>query len=120
MVIPSNDEKTLLWLPGKCKKGKPKSKGNTDNNDPIAMFPYHNNPRIVAQRGVFTIHGARAVALNNIHDLKMARIIINYDKREHIRKELRYLGVDNTALFPELENVVRDIEDRTKDYTSSS
>ena len=118
MLVPDNDDETKLWFPGNCKRREPANKKDKSNLHPIAMFPYHNNPRIVAQRGVFTIHGASSLSLNSI--LEMDRVIINSDKRDHILKELRYLGLDNTALFPELENIVKDIENRIKDYRGLS
>jgi hypothetical protein len=38
----------------------------TDNRKPIAIFPARTNPRILAQRGVFTVHGADEIALEDL------------------------------------------------------
>ena len=85
------------------------------NNDfPIAVFPYRNNPRIIAQKGCFTIHGKSNIGIKEIFKKKklnnwFCKININKDKIDKIKKELESICIDQATYFPELSSVANDI-----------
>jgi hypothetical protein len=110
------------WLPSMCRPGKaPRdikdSRFFASNRLPVAIFPKRHNPRLVAQRGTFTVHGTDSRAIDVI--LKeacksgpdpIARIDISRRRLKKIHGELRTLGVDETALFPEPASLARDLK----------
>jgi hypothetical protein len=64
IIVPlsTGSDSITFWLPEECGRGKSlhsfEDGGRFINNaKPLAVFPKRYNPRIVAQRGVFTIHG---------------------------------------------------------------
>ncbi|MFN0241543.1 MAG: FRG domain-containing protein [Planctomycetota bacterium] len=112
---------TKYWLPS---REKPfvgveftfENKGYS-NQDPIAILPPRTNARILAQRGAFTLHGARNVCLRDLlidsgdASLRMlSRINIDPAAIEALRSELALLGIQHSSLFPELQSVVEDIK----------
>ena len=110
IVAPESGGFTNHWLP-KSLRGRelPTPPSSWYKSQPFALFPIKNNPRIVAQRGVFTIHGTHNTGLNKIRKITstLGRIIINPDGL--IQYQLKSLGINKTALFPELENVAKDV-----------
>lgn len=86
-------------------------------NLPVAVFPPHIDPRIVAQKSVFTIHGR----LKNGFDVLLKkfteeaqicklRISSDQEKIEDMMKELNRLGMTETTIFPDLEGLSREIQ----------
>ncbi len=92
-----------------------KSSDTFINNDfPIAVYPYRNNPRIIAQKGCFTIHGKEMIGINNILVQKglgkwFDRIEIDKNKIREIKKDLESICIDQSTYFPELSSVANDI-----------
>ena len=64
-----------------------------------------NNARVAAQRGAFTLHGNRHAHITAEHNRTLARVIISGDAKGEIRRQLAALGIDQIALFPELERL---------------
>jgi FRG domain len=67
-VIVPGGRGTSFWLPEYCGRGKKVStivdvEDLSDNSKPIAIYPKRYNPRIVAQQGVFTIHGIEEASI---------------------------------------------------------
>jgi hypothetical protein len=86
--------------------------------DPIAIFPPHIDPRIIAQRSVFTIHGTERNGFWELikrfpDDAQFAKILITGDKDEikEIKKNLKMSGITETTLFPDLEGLSREIQE---------
>jgi hypothetical protein len=70
----------------------------------IAFRPAHVTPRITVQGGCFTSHPDPADAPPpSSGDLR--KIPIPHDKRAIFRDELRRIGVDRAALFPDLDGI---------------
>jgi hypothetical protein len=120
-IIGSVGTGTEYWLPKYCGRGKPTHAIQPpsvlkDNAMPLALFPKRHNPRIVAQRGVFTIHGSEGIAIEQILDNsssgkdKIAKITIDPDRRSQLTCDLYTLGINRTALFPEPESVAEDLK----------
>jgi hypothetical protein len=91
--------------------------GPPTNKFPLAIFPKRHNPRIVAQRGTFTIHGSAEVPLNHLtlHDPAGAvrpieRLAIDPSARDRIWDELWALGLTKTAIYPEPQSLAEDLK----------
>jgi hypothetical protein len=94
---------------------------------PVAVRPPRANPRINAQRGIFTLHGSLKSSLDAIvKDLNKSRsgvpirlhkIIIDGASKNHLRKELYLAGVTEGVLFPDLVGLCGEISYRySKEY----
>jgi hypothetical protein len=83
---------------------------------PVAVFPPHMDRRIVAQKSVFTIHGREKDGfgvLRKLHpDAQVCKIRITSDDQEieAMTKDLNRAGVTETAIFPDLEGLSREIQ----------
>jgi hypothetical protein len=84
---------------------------------PVAVFPPHIDPRIVAQKSVFTIHGRLKDGFNVLFkkypEAQICMLRISSDQ-EMIKKamipELNRLGMTETTIFPDLEGLSREIQ----------
>jgi hypothetical protein len=84
---------------------------------PVAVFPPHVDPRIVAQKSVFTIHGKDRDGFYSLlkkHGARaqvcMLKISANPRKISNMVDELSRLGVTETTVFPDLEGLSREIK----------
>jgi hypothetical protein len=120
-VLVPESGKFDLWLPDRCGRGKTpivldsdNELGFADNSKPVAILPRRNNPRIVAQRGVFTVHGTDEIPLDEFVrsvtslDRPVIDVVEIGDSRRVVR-ELLALGMDQSALFPEPDSVAKDL-----------
>lgn len=89
----------------------------TMNTAPVAVYGTHNSPRIVAQRGVFTIAGKDIRPLEVFADedfkdsaLGVWRIEIPENAVELLARQLRGVGVSESMIFPDLEGLAREIK----------
>ena len=78
---------------------------------PAAAMSIRTNARIQAQQGVFTIHHAKKLALekwgNGSH---LWRYLIPKKYKSVIRQQLRWLGITERTLFPELDSVANEAQ----------
>lgn len=93
---------------------------------PIAFRPKRINPRIRAQKGMFTIHGNNKNSLedifNNIQEKKeniiFEKIIIDGNQKLTILKQLFTSGITYSSFFPERDGICRDLSFRySKEFT---
>ena len=73
----------------------------------VAAFkPPHTIPRHMVQKAQFTIHYTPE-ALDKLPGASefLSKIVIPFDKRKEILKELRWAGVSRDLLFPDLDNL---------------
>jgi len=83
-----------------------------ENRHPLSILPHKSNPRIVAQQGVFTLHGHGEKSIDELAApadscIRLARITLdraNLFKHWH---DLERFGVYRTSIFPDLESVAR-------------
>jgi len=84
------------------------------DQNPVAVIAKRNDPRVIAQQGVFTIHASllsleeflqaeEANASPGSWTLKKHRIPSG--SKEALLEELKLLGVEEASLFPDLEHV---------------
>lgn len=71
--------------------------------------PKRINPRLIAQQGCFTCHtgkiifGQSYVNTNNFFDIHSRSFIVPKECKQTIMKELKYCGIYEATLFPELD-----------------
>ncbi len=88
-----------------------------DNTNPLAIYPKRYNPRIVAQRGVFTVHGMDKSPINHLPILddtgtepRIAQIVFDGASRPRLRDELWALGFTKTTSYPEAPSLAHDLK----------
>ncbi len=100
-------DKVAPWLPPRFKKGK----ANKLPSLPVAVFPTHTMRRISAQRSCFTIHGSKRNGFNNLTKGKKSVPLVKFEIPSwevlQIRRSLGTCGVDDTAIFPDLQALGR-------------
>ena len=79
----------------------------------VALEPNHIHPRMMVQLSKFTLHGVPE-ALNKRKDAD--RYLVHFDipatEKEGLRNELRWLGICESNLFPDLEHLARELNSR--------
>ena len=107
---------TEHWLPELEPNGKINIDGNHRSNEkPIAIYPARTNPRIVGQRGTFTVHGTDTRPLNEIlcaepeFQDSLARIDLEGLDRDITRRTMHYLGLRQSAIYPDADHIAKDI-----------
>lgn len=107
------------WLPGHVTHGKAERftfQGKRYSNaSPIAVTPPRTNARIIAQMGVFTVHGAHALPIDAFLSSKrredqLVKIPIAPNSAAQLRRELFALGISRSTLFPDLDSLVHDLK----------
>ena len=103
------------WLADFVSKGYPTGfsfdGADFTNELPMAVFPTRRNTRIVAQQGVFTVHGFSRVPINELRPFSLPnspylqKIIIDPAAVCHIHFELDLLGITRHSLYPDLDNL---------------
>lgn len=85
---------------------------------PIAVYGPQNNPRIVGQKGVFTVFPAtnKFQFDNYIGDLGLKIVIRTKKQVESIQQELFDLGISESMIFPELDSISSEIK---REYLTS-
>ena len=86
---------------------------NTYSNAlPIAIYPARRTARIIAQQGVFTLHGLSAIALDRLKcpdggesRLRLARIVLDRVNPSRFFDELELMGLNCFSLFPDLDRL---------------
>jgi hypothetical protein len=85
------------------------------NNHPVALYGAHNSPRIVAQRGVFTIFGQNVKPMEKAYDSEqfpdgcLTKVILKRSRIFEFRKSLLNHGVTESVIFPDLEALAAEI-----------
>jgi hypothetical protein len=84
---------------------------------PIAIPGIYQDQRMIAQKSCFTIHGRILKPLNKLLKRKGCNIrdyLIEYPivatKSKEITNELRVLGISQSTIFPDLDNLSKDLE----------
>ena len=97
---------------------------NPENSDmppanQAAILGIHNSPRIVAQRGVFTISGSNiesiedtfaAIRSEDIREETLRKITIPASRVEDLLNRLTAIGYSESVIFPDLEGLAREIK----------
>lgn len=91
----------------------------------IPINPPYLNPRLKSQSGYFTLHGGlfadnkEYVSFKKLENCnskaKIHKIRVSSDVKTSLREQLKYVGIREATLFPEMEYQSRDIKERFKD-----
>lgn len=86
--------------------------GELEPRLPIAIDPPHFTTRVAVQRSHFTVFGSRRRGIESIakrHRNILARIVIERSAIPEIRLDLTTCGIRDTAVFPDLEGLSREL-----------
>jgi len=86
-------------------------------NLPVAIRPLQNNPRMIAQKGTFTIFGRRRRPLDEFALASSRRgrrrflepILISGNHRKGLLCQVILSGITESVLFPELDGLSREL-----------
>lgn len=110
------------WLPSRVERRKADHFRWEDerytNELALALYPSHTNARIIAQSGVFTLHGASDQPL----DAQLVRAdpasrtgirILRFtsEAAQKAKSQLRGLGLDAYAVYPDAENLAKTVQE---------
>ena len=80
---------------------------------PVAVKPTAIHTRITVQRGAFTIWGSEEVGLDQmVGERILRRFVINDRAIPFMRSQLEILGTTWVTLFPDLDNLAKDLAAR--------
>lgn len=85
------------------------------NRAPVALYGVHNSPRIVAQRGVFTIFGQNTTAMETVFNTdsfprdSLHKVVLSRRYLPSLRKAVLNHGVTESSIFPDLEGLAQEI-----------
>lgn len=83
---------------------------------PVALYGAHNSPRIVAQRGVFTIFGQDTLPMEKVYDKdgfprhSLMRVVLPKDALPSMRKSILSHGITESVVFPDLEGLAKEMK----------
>jgi hypothetical protein len=107
------------WLPDRVQRDRPAAIsesvssviGGLTNETPIAILPPRSTNRIVAQQGVFTLHGAGSQPLEHYYgrepEHRIAKIRIPELAAARMWLDLLLCGVHRFSIFPDLSALSR-------------
>jgi hypothetical protein len=106
-----------VLAPGdECLKGyKPTADFTTMNNYPVAVYGSHNSPRIVAQRGVFTVFGQKTHSMEYLYNKAnfpngcLVKFKFDAANIPEIRKTIFRYGITESVVFPDLDGLAQEI-----------
>ncbi len=76
---------------------------------PVAIQPTSVHPRMSVQRSCFTVQGTDKTSLAIRAPELVTRLEIDPKARETIRKDLRWLGIDHSTVFPDLDGLAKEL-----------
>lgn len=84
------------------------------NEMPVAILGIHNSPRIVAQRGSFTLFGKSLSPMEDIyatHDFPqdtLSKILIPAALIGELLEKLVWMGISDSVIYPDLEGLAKE------------
>ena len=94
----------------------PLTKFDDMNIHPVALYGAHNSPRIVAQRGVFTIFGQNTISMETVYDKDafprhcLTKLILPKDALPGMRESILSYGITESVVFPDLEGLAKEMK----------
>lgn len=85
------------------------------NNYPVALYGSHNSPRIVAQRGVFTVFGQKTQSMGYLYKVHsfpegcLIKFVLSNKYICEIRKAIFRHGITESVVFPDLDGLALEI-----------
>lgn len=124
VLIPraSSDGFCAQWSPQVVGSGRgsPKvfsydGRGDFSNEKPIALLPPRSTNRIIAQRGMFTLHGFSPIPIEQVFsESAYPQFLTRIDIPDVQRclEDLQMLGYDNFYIFPEAASLAEVVKER--------
>jgi FRG domain len=94
---------------------KPGTKFDEMHVYPVALYGAHNSPRIVAQRGVFTIFGQTILPMERVYDQdafpnrSLTKVVLSKKALPDMRKSILSHGITESVVFPDLEGLAKEM-----------
>lgn len=81
-------------------------------NDPIAIYANHTNPRIVAQRGTFTIFGVGKIPLEKLSYASscLKCYLIDASVANDLLRKITSIGYTHSVIYPDLSGLGAEIK----------
>lgn len=82
--------------------------------EPVAMFGTYNSPRIIAQRGAFTIFGRNTESMNNRYITQsypqdcLIKLKIPASKIRDLLDSIIAIGITDSVVYPDLDGLARE------------
>jgi hypothetical protein len=77
----------------------------------VAINPVWNSERLMAQKGVFTLHGTTSnLDLDQAPSLVFIPVLREF--KMQLQRDLERIGIDEMSMFPELEHTCRFLRKR--------
>lgn len=77
-----------------------------EDDDEIKLFePNHVTARIIAQRGLFTIHPGPTRSLESYAGISLNKLILKHQCKQQLRRILDSYGLNKAVLFPGLDGI---------------
>lgn len=86
---------------------------------PVAVYGVHNSPRIVSQRGVFTLFGSSIEPMEEVYSIgdftqdALMKIEIRGAYQDVVFKELMGAGILDSTVYPDLDGLARELRRAT-------
>jgi len=94
---------------------KPRTRFDDIREKPVAIFGTHNSPRIVSQRGVFTVFGKKIKAIEDTYiddsfpQDCLIKINLPKDEINTLLKSLTSIGITDSVVYPDLEGLSKEL-----------
>jgi hypothetical protein len=95
---------------------KPMTQFSDMNVEAVALYGAHNSPRIVAQRGAFTIFGQSIKGMDTAYDVEdfpkgcLTKIVLERAVLADMRKAILNHGITESVVFPDLDGLAKEIK----------
>ena len=93
----------------------PSDEATSRQAEPVAVYPYYNNPRIVIQRGVFVIFGSSTRPMEKSYETRdypegsLRKLTIPRGLVATMRESLTQVGVTDSLAFPDLGGLAAEL-----------
>lgn len=75
----------------------------------VAISPLRHHPRVFQQRAGFTIHDDLNTPLEKLYPDALTRILIPPNVHDGARRFLKFVGISEFTLFPDLDGLAREL-----------
>jgi len=111
----SFDGGILVTKDPEIKGYQPAPSFNGMNNHAVALYGAHNSPRIVAQRGVFTIFGQNLSSMDSAYEQAtfpancLQKIVLEKSLLPALRKSILSYGITESVIYPDLDGLAAEM-----------
>lgn len=78
----------------------------------VAIYPPRRNPRVLRQRGAFTLHGNMDKGLDQLFPNAVRKVVLPKAAHDGARQFLELAGATEFSLFPDLDGLSRELVHR--------